>query len=276
MSASSAVKTRRTTPSRGVSRNITGTMQKGKEDVQKLYTIAETSGQRSKETTTGKKDATKLAPKIKKAAKNEEKEEKREAEKETSTGKPTAIRREKESSAKKKKLKVRKMACYKFGHMAQHCKGKEVCFRCGQQHGKDVLCSGLSCTNCGATAALQMHPYASGAAAVATLMACELANLTAADAVAVAAAAAVAPAGDDHGDDDGFLMPRRGTRSQLIASWTPVHEELDDAATPRHCHDAGNWTLDVDVKDVGRLLLLLLLLIQMPPGEDPSAVKTAF
>ncbi|KAL7725220.1 hypothetical protein ACLKA6_018709 [Drosophila palustris] len=84
--SSSAVKTRRTTPSRGVSRNITGTMQKGKEDEQKLYTIAETSGQRSKETTTGKKDATKLALKIKKAAKNEEKEEKREAEKETSTG----------------------------------------------------------------------------------------------------------------------------------------------------------------------------------------------
>ncbi|KAL7724435.1 hypothetical protein ACLKA6_000737 [Drosophila palustris] len=180
MSASSAVKIRRTTPSRGVSRNITGTMQKGKEDVQKLYTIAETSGQR-------------------------------------------------------------------IGLWS-------------------------------AAAALQMRPYASGAAAVATLMACELANLTAADAVAVAAAAAVAPAGDDHWDDDGFLMPRRGTRSQLIASWTPVHEELDDAATPRHCHDAGNWTLDVDVdvKDVGRLLLLLLLLIQMPPGEDPSAVKTAF
>ncbi|KAL7724555.1 hypothetical protein ACLKA6_012866 [Drosophila palustris] len=65
-----------------------------------------------------------------------------------------------------------------------------------------------------------MRPFASEAASVATVMACKMANLTAA---AAAGVDVVVPAGDDN---DGFQMPSTGSRSRLIASWTPVHEEM--------------------------------------------------
>ncbi|KAL7726722.1 hypothetical protein ACLKA6_012799 [Drosophila palustris] len=53
-------------------------------------------------------------------------------------------------------------------------------------------------------AALQMRPFASGAAAVATLATCELANLTA----AAAGVDAVAPAGDDGGACHDHIRPQ--------------------------------------------------------------------
>ncbi|KAL7724557.1 hypothetical protein ACLKA6_012868 [Drosophila palustris] len=71
-----------------------------------------------------------------------------------------------------------------------------------------------------------------------------MANLTA----AAAGVDVVVPAGDDN---DGFLMPSRGSRSRLIASWTPVHEEMDAAAVVaalHFCHDNGNWKL-LDVEN---------------------------
>ncbi|XP_033250571.1 uncharacterized protein LOC117189540 [Drosophila miranda] len=38
--------------------------------------------------------------------------------------------------------------CFRFGHLAQHCKSGAKCFKCGQDHSKDIICSGLVCANC--------------------------------------------------------------------------------------------------------------------------------
>ncbi|KAM8714608.1 hypothetical protein ACLKA7_000050 [Drosophila subpalustris] len=66
-----------------------------------------------------------MAPKIKKAAKNEEKEEKQNVEKETCTGKSTAIRKDGESSEKKKEAanKYDGLEAYKDGSSAQEKHG---------------------------------------------------------------------------------------------------------------------------------------------------------
>ncbi|XP_062127619.1 uncharacterized protein LOC133839982 [Drosophila sulfurigaster albostrigata] len=38
--------------------------------------------------------------------------------------------------------------CFRFGHLAKHCKSKARCFRCGLAHDKQDPCGPTSCVNC--------------------------------------------------------------------------------------------------------------------------------
>ncbi|KAM8702892.1 hypothetical protein ACLKA7_005262 [Drosophila subpalustris] len=89
-----------------------------------------------------------------------------------------------------------------------------------------------------------MRPFASGAASVATVMACKMANLTAA---AAAGIDVVVPAGDNN---DGFQMPSKGQQKPLPHGRLSMRR-MDGAAVVaalHFAHDNGNWKL-LDVEN---------------------------